>query len=182
MQSEAAFIGRRGSAKTLLLGMSISLLFSCAPTPEALNTQRAEVARTHTSGDPLSGCVSNRERELVRLANETRAAEGVEPLHCALDISGVAQRYAEKMCADNFIAHTAPDGSTMKQRIEEGGIEYQAIAENLALGASTPAQVHERWMKSPPHRENLLNPTYSRLGTGYANCKNRHFWVQNFAN
>ncbi len=41
-------------------------------------------------------------------------------------------------------------------------------AENIALCSANPNKVLEEWMKSPPHRQNLLNPCFTHLGIAFA--------------
>src|SRR5205809_4918263 len=43
------------------------------------------------------------------------------------------------------------------------------MCENLAAGFSDNQSTINGWMASPPHRENLLDPSFSEVGFGYAN-------------
>jgi hypothetical protein len=49
------------------------------------------------------------------------------------------------------------------------GARTWTVGENLVWGTgplSTPQAVVTAWMNSPPHRENLLRPTYREVGIG----------------
>ena len=39
-------------------------------------------------------------------------------------------------------------------------------AENLSRASARPAAVIDRWMHSPGHRSNLLDPTLTQIGVG----------------
>jgi uncharacterized protein YkwD len=61
------------------------------------------------------------------------------------------------------------------------GISYQAAAENIAAGQTTPQEVVQAWMNSPGHRANILNGNYTYIGVGYAKGgSQRHYWTQMF--
>lgn len=43
------------------------------------------------------------------------------------------------------------------------GAHFSLIEENVAVAAN-PAAIHDAWMHSPHHRDNLLNPAVNRVG------------------
>lgn len=45
------------------------------------------------------------------------------------------------------------------------GVPWSA-GENLAKGFRTPRNIHRAFMKSPAHRENIMNPRFNHLGVG----------------
>jgi uncharacterized protein YkwD len=68
---------------------------------------------------------------------------------------------------------SAPD-----QRLSLAGYEYQRMGENLAVGQATPAEVMDRWMRSPGHRANLLASEWRRAGIGVrADDQGTLYWV-----
>jgi uncharacterized protein YkwD len=58
------------------------------------------------------------------------------------------------------------------------------VGENIALGQLTVDEVMDSWMKSPEHRENILDRDYRDLGVGLALGESRAgfrtLWVQTF--
>jgi len=55
--------------------------------------------------------------------------------------------------------------------------------ENIAAGYGSPEEVVTAWMDSSGHRANILNPSYSRVGAGYAYCsgtKYGSYWTLQF--
>ena len=119
--------------------------------------------------------------EILRLVNEERAKENLQPLKLADDLCQWANIRA-KECVELF-SHTRPNG-------EDGlGIisakKYKRRGENLSVGSTTPEQVMDQWMNSPSHRDNILFPDFTELGVGYYYDEDfmhsrRHYWVQLF--
>lgn len=89
---------------------------------------------------------------------------------------------------DSWLSHTGPDGSTPEDRIAatgylerihtiQGTVEYRyRIGENLARGQQSTDEALWGWMRSPGHRENILNPEFEETGIGII----RDCWVQVF--
>ena len=106
-------------------------------------------------------------RVLLAQINSLRRAHRAEPLRADAKLENVAQRYAERMASEGFFAHVAPDGSTLRQRMDEGGTEFRTYGENLGL-AGGPVAAHFGIEHSPGHRKNLLGPHYTAAGIGVA--------------
>ena len=75
------------------------------------------------------------------------------------------------MINQGYFEHTSPAGLTFIDRIEATGYMRGArswvVGENLVWGTgplSTPQALVTAWMNSPPHRENLLRPTFREIG------------------
>lgn len=121
-----------------------------------------------------------RARVLLRI-NALRVASAVPPLARDFELDGVAQAYANRLAKENFFAHVAPDGSDLKQRMNEGGYRYTAAGENLGL-ANGPLAAHFSIEHSPGHRKNLLDSAYGRAGLGIAkNSLDQTLLVEVFA-
>ncbi len=57
-------------------------------------------------------------------------------------------------------------GADFAARISAAGFRWMAAGENIATGFQTPRAVVRGWMASTGHCENILNPTYTSVGTG----------------
>ena len=74
------------------------------------------------------------------------------------------------MANDGYFAHESSDGSVFWQRIKAfyspGGHRYWSVGENLVWASPnlTAKQAVKIWMKSPPHRANLLSSTWREIG------------------
>ena len=62
--------------------------------------------------------------------------------------------------------------------IKNFGISYRTAGENIAKGQQTPEAVVKAWMNSSGHRKNILNPSFTEIGVGYAEQGN--YWTQMF--
>jgi uncharacterized protein YkwD len=109
------------------------------------------------------------------LLNRQRARHGLRRLRAQRSLSHAATKYARLMVAKHFFDHVSPAGSTMASRIERTRYLHHtrawSLGENLAWGAgmaSTPAQIVNAWMHSPPHRRNILDPSFREIGVGVA--------------
>lgn len=76
----------------------------------------------------------------------------------------VAQAYSDRMSAEGFFAHVAPDGSTLTKRLPEDA-RYVRAGENLGL-APGPLAAHFGIEHSPGHRRNLLDAGFRFMGVG----------------
>ena len=119
------------------------------------------------------------EAEVVRLVNEERAKCGIAPLLHDTAYQVCADIRAEE--CETYYSHTRPDGRNWSTVLNEYGLSNIYMAENLALGSTTPAAVVELWMGSDGHRESMLNPVYNHLAVSCRQSADGTFyWVQLF--
>ncbi|UCH74834.1 MAG: hypothetical protein JSU82_02990 [Rhodospirillales bacterium] len=125
--------------------------------------------------------------EVVRLTNAERRKRGLGPLMRNRDLTRSAQFHAEFMARNDCFAHRCPKEPALAQRARNAGYRYRGVAENIAAGSPTPAEVVRGWMESPGHRANILHPDMREIGIGYVLLNedsgresHRHYWVQNF--
>jgi uncharacterized protein YkwD len=114
----------------------------------------------------------------IQVANEIRKQNGLPELVFDPKLTAVAQAHAEDMLNRKYFDHNTPEGLTPFDRIQAGGVDFQAAAENIAMGENDPHAVFDLWLNSPGHRRNLLNKDYGHQGIGYAGG----YWVHDFAN
>jgi uncharacterized protein YkwD len=120
---------------------------------------------------------------LLAQANAERNKVGLAPLRPNTQLMTAAQMQAEQSASIGRLAHVLPDAKypTPEDRLEASGYPWRAYAENIAMGQPSPTHAVEAWMNSAGHRKNLLNPTYTELGTGFAvDGTGRPYYVQVF--
>lgn len=105
---------------------------------------------------------------IFNLSNEARLAEDLPKLALSEKLTTAAQAKAEAMVAANYFEHTAPDGTTGWDYIDDTGYIYTFAGENLAASNEDDVSVVDGWLNSPGHRANLLNPKFSDIGLGIA--------------
>jgi uncharacterized YkwD family protein len=121
------------------------------------------------------------ESEVVRLVNIERSKNGLQALKENWQLSRVARYKSADMAAKNYFSHTSPTYGSPFRMMESFGIKYSAAGENIAYGQKTPQQVMTAWMNSPGHRSNILSPSYTQIGVGYAKNKSgTAYWTQMF--
>ena len=148
------------------------------------NTTEEEWYLFHVTGNATGETAIDRDtfaEEILRLVNEERAKEHLQPLKLADDLCEWANIRA-KECVELF-SHTRPNGEDGLNIISSK--KYQTRGENLSVGSTSPEQVMYEWMHSPSHRDNILFPDYTHLGVGYYYDEDfmhsrRHYWVQLF--
>ncbi|MFT9493438.1 SafA/ExsA family spore coat assembly protein [Anaerosolibacter sp.] len=121
------------------------------------------------------------EKEVVRLVNVERAKNGLQPLKENWELSRVARYKSMDMRDKGYFSHTSPTYGSPFDMMKSFGIPYSTAGENIAMGQKTPADVMKGWMNSEGHRKNILSPSYTEIGVGYAvNSKGSTYWTQMF--
>jgi len=104
----------------------------------------------------------NETASLLRAINAARAAHGLAPVRVGTRLRLAAQAHTEAMLATQTFTH-----GEFAERLRAFHITAPTIAENLALawGSDATAQAFvQSWLDSPPHRRNLLSPTFTLVG------------------
>ena len=122
--------------------------------------------------------VSNYEAEVVRLVNEIRVQNGLDPLVHDWELSRVARYKSQDMKDNRYFSHTSPVYGSPFQMMKSFGITYRSAGENIAKGQATPKAVVDAWMNSSGHRANILNASFTQIGVGYVASGN--YWTQMF--
>jgi uncharacterized protein YkwD len=120
-----------------------------------------------SSGEVLPYATNVTITALADATNQQRAAQGLGALALQSKLNEGAQAKANHMIANNYWAHTAPDGTEPWDFFSRAGYNYQNAGENLAYGFDASAEIVDAWMDSPGHRANVLG-NYKDMGFGYA--------------
>lgn len=126
------------------------------------------------------------EYEVLSLVNQERVRNGLEKLTWGDTCEDAAETRASELV--DLYAHTRPDGSSWDTACDApSGTTRYVEGENLAAGNSSvsPETTVAAWMNSEKHRENILNPNYTKLAVGFyfdPNTKYKTHWSQYFTN
>ncbi|WP_018504692.1 CAP domain-containing protein [Parafrankia discariae] len=119
--------------------------------------------------------------EVVALTNAERARGGLAALVTEPRLAAAAHRHSADMATRGFFAHDTPDGITVADRVLAAGYSYAVVAENIAAGQRTAAEVVAGWMNSPPHRANILRPEVRQIGVArFDGGEYGVYWTQVF--
>ena len=125
--------------------------------------------------------LSKEEQAVIDLTNAERKKEGLPPLKAEAHLMAAARGHAENMAKQDKLDHVL-DGKTHADRTKAAGYKSGFVGENIAWNQQTPKEVLETWMKSQPHKENILRKEFTQIGVGIAkNEKGEPYWVQVFA-
>lgn len=120
------------------------------------------------------------EQRLLELANASRRQVGASPLVLDNGLSQAARIHAQAMLAAQQLSHRFDGEPSLPQRLADMTLlQLDQEGENVALDYDAD-RGHAHLMLSPPHRANLLNPTYNVVGLGVVRSGDRLFIVQDF--
>jgi uncharacterized protein YkwD len=120
--------------------------------------------------DSRSIVLAQLQSQLLPALNDVRAAHGLTPLRSNARLARAAAMHSREMAAKGYFAHESTDGSAFSTRVQRyytpGTTGYRSIGENLLW--SSPDLDAKRalalWMKSAPHRANILSPNWREIG------------------
>ncbi|MEZ4268901.1 MAG: CAP domain-containing protein [Myxococcota bacterium] len=149
---------------------ALPALNGATPTAEA----SAAPAMTTAKSKDLLGAKARAAlaAEILALVNAERDAQGAAPLQPNATLAIAATAHSEEMARLQYFGHQSPVSAHPRftHRIKEAGVTRYGIAsENLAKSAARPSAAKDLldlWLKSPGHRDALLNPAYQLSGVG----------------
>ncbi len=113
--------------------------------------------------------------------NAERRKKGLSPLRTSSALNYVAEAHSRNICKTRVFEHESeafPKGwRTFTNRLRVAGVNnggeniaYRSLGEKKHKWAG---KVVNGWMKSHPHRRNILSSKYQYIGVGFTKCSNR---------
>jgi hypothetical protein len=121
------------------------------------------------------------EQFLLAAANQDRVARGLKPLRHDPILAQAALAHAREMAAHRGISHRFPGELQLSARGAIAGARFSLITENVAQ-APISAMIHDLWMESKGHRENILDPNVDTVGIAVVVRDHEYYAVEDFAN
>jgi len=118
--------------------------------------------------------------QLFAMANQARASEGVRMLQWDPALASAALNHCARMAAEGPISHQYAGEPDLSERAGQAGAHFSLIEENVAQGYQ-PAAIHQSFMNSQGHRDNLLNPAVDRMGVAIVARGNWIYAVEDFS-
>jgi uncharacterized protein YkwD len=120
--------------------------------------------------DDSTPLTSSRQSELLRLLNDDRRNNGLPALILSPGLTAVAQLRSREMAQTGKLSHYDDSGDFVSLRlIQSSRIPYLSAAENIAeMPSPEVSQVHQIFMRSSPHRANILEGDFDQVGIGVA--------------
>ncbi|MCL5972389.1 MAG: CAP domain-containing protein [Firmicutes bacterium] len=105
--------------------------------------------------------------QMIELINQVRQEKGLAPYTINPVLMQLAQERAAALANGPFTSDMAQYGWPIQME-QAAGLQAQGMgAENIAEASSVP-EAFTLLMASPPHAENILNPSETQIGVGVA--------------
>lgn len=113
------------------------------------------------------------ESSIISGINRRRREAGLASLAPDARLTRAARLHAGNMASRRELSHTLTGAtpSTLVSRVADVGYPFSAVAENIAYGPVSVEPLIDGWMRSPGHRENILNTVYTETGVGVARSR-----------
>jgi uncharacterized protein YkwD len=120
------------------------------------------------------------ERELFASVNQARRAQGLSPLRWNESLAAAARRHAEVMADRGSAQHEFEGEPGLSARVKLAGAHFSWLSENVTQGPSLEF-IHTQFMKSLPHRANILDRDMDSIGVGVVEHGGQLFAVEDFS-
>lgn len=104
---------------------------------------------------------------VVGLVNRERIERGLNPVSTNQKLETAAKWKAEDMIEKDYWEHFH-NGKSPWDWMKEADYNYEDAGENLAIDFTEVELMHQAWMNSPSHRDNIINSKYKEIGVGIA--------------
>jgi len=139
--------------------------------PDPQSTPAPEVATANINQEALL---------LFNAANRERAQQNAPPLRWDPTLAQAAAYHAAQMASHGSISHQFSGEPDLSTRGASAGAHFSLISENVAE-APTAARVHDAWMHSQGHRQNILDPKVDAVGIAIVVRNGQRYAVEDFA-
>jgi hypothetical protein len=127
-------------------------------------------------------CQTPNEQLLLVLANQSRAEHHLPPLTWDPALAKAAHAHLTVMVRhEGQVEHQYSGEPDLVARASQAGAHFSSIAENVAGSSPSADAIHEAWMNSPHHRDNILAPALTTVGIAVAPTPNGLYAVEDFA-
>ena len=156
--------------------MSVAVARIAAPVAVLALAVVLAPAAAQPSATPTSGRVAATALEdgIVAKLNLIRRAHRLTPLRVNPGLTAAARLHSRDMVANGYFEHENLDGKPFWKRVGRFYGAYRGadvdLGENIlwASGGLDADGAAGEWMKSPGHRENILDPHWREIGMGAA--------------
>jgi hypothetical protein len=107
------------------------------------------------------------ETQFLAMLNQLRAEKGLAPVAPDVQLQTIARQWSARMVQDNGLSHnpSLPNQVT----------NWKMIGENVGVGG-TVAQLHQAFVNSPHHYENMVEAAFNFVGIGVVEAGGQ-IWV-----
>jgi uncharacterized protein YkwD len=153
-------------------GKVVTVFASCTVLITALGTVAGSTARADDFGTAVYNGISQLRQTCGVINDDPR-------------LTAAAQQHANDMLQNGLDGHTGSDGSSPGARIADAGYTGTGYTGEIVYWGTgflaSPASALDRWMESPPHRDIIMNCSYTAGGFATASDGNKMTVVGDFA-
>jgi uncharacterized protein YkwD len=123
---------------------------------------------------------------LAAITNSYRTQQNLPRLVLSPSLCQAAQLHAEYMAAHRKQTHDEPGSIglvTVWDRTRAESVGWIKVGENICHGYPDSDSAFTCWVKSTPHRTNIVDPNFTDIGLGCAvdTVKGQKYWVMDLA-
>lgn len=127
------------------------------------------------SAKPGNVNLNSARQELLKYINQARSEHGLNKVEINEELNNLAQLHSKDMVDSNYFGHINLQGQSPTDRRKALGINT-VVGENLSQAPGI-RYGHEGLMRSAVHRENILDPSWDRVGLGIVKNKQGYFVI-----
>jgi len=126
--------------------------------------------------------VSTIEKSLYELANIERGKFGLLFLKISPELRLFARKHSQDMALQQNLSHLSPSEKSYKERLVDAGFYFISAGENVAFSETFVGEfIHQSFIESPEHKENIIDPDFDQVGIGITFVENKGYYItQNF--
>ncbi|SCY57838.1 CAP domain-containing protein [Alkaliphilus peptidifermentans] len=132
---------------------------------DSINTTPSPLKPKTVSPPTVETNASNSEETMLKMINQERSKNGLEPLQWHSGLADLAKKKSADMIKNNYFAHNSPTYGSFYQMVYNSGIPFSQVGENLAKGRDVQ-KAHVLLMASQGHRDNILSTSFTHIGLG----------------
>jgi uncharacterized protein YkwD len=126
-----------------------------------------------TTAVPSPSTLAVTSQSIACLLNAERTSRGLAALRSNRLLARASVAHSSDMVTRRYFEHVTPQGVSVVDRVRAAGYVRSSsgwtVGENIGWGSGTlasPRALVDAWMKSPPHRANILQRRYREVGVG----------------
>jgi uncharacterized protein YkwD len=114
--------------------------------------------------------------------NADRTARGLAAVRLSPELVNLAREHSADMARRDVLSHDSDTGRSYQQRLTDAGVSFIISGENVGRGGTFLTRlIHQSFMDSAAHRDNILNPRFDSVGIGVVSgSRGIYFVTQDF--
>lgn len=148
----------------------VALMYGGAqPSPAIPRLSSMSVAAATAAGAGDCYNLKEEDRGFTSKMNAERSKDGKGSMKLDVELSKAAIKHTGEMVNKDLLHHTST--TSLSKRV----IGWSTLGENVGVGGSVDS-LHEAFMNSPAHRDNILFGKFNHVGVG-TKVKGDRMWV-----